>query len=285
MKKGFRGACRGQERSTRRPLVQAVALGLLILAGRPPSRLDAQASAPRYQLLQLDCARFRQEIHSAILLEGGGSRSRETTWREGELTLRATPSDDGIALVAWFDTLTVWREGSGQRLIPETDGVVGGRFRGLLTAAGVFTSSDRPFVPDEVAQVADVGDALERLLPRLPPAPLERGQSSRDDDGLVITRLADGSVLGRVTHRFRLTTRFEGDDLRLLPDSTPVTAHRSETETGVYDWLPELGVVRWERQVSIDVAVPAGGVVKSAFRTRIEQQAATTRLEGSCSAP
>jgi hypothetical protein len=265
--------------------VQVVALGLLILAGEAPSRLSAQASTPRYSALQLDCGRFRQEIRSAILLEGGGSRSRETTWREGELTVRAAPSDDGIALVAWFDTLTVWREGSGQRLIPETDGVIGGRFRGLLSPAGVFTSSDRPFVPDEVAQVADVGDALERLLPRLPPVPLERGQSSKDDDGLVITRLADGSAVGRVTQRFRLTTRFEGDDVRLLPDSTPVTAHRSETETGVYDWLAELGVVRWERQVTIDVSVPAGGVVKSAFRTRIEQQATTTRLEVSCSAP
>jgi hypothetical protein len=44
-------------------------------------------------------------------------------------------------------------------------------------------------------------------------------------------------------------------------------------------------VVRWERQVTIDVSVPAGGVVKRAFRTRIEQQATTTRLEGSCAAP
>jgi len=265
--------------------VQVVALALLIVAWPPAIRLGAQASTPRYQALQLDCGRFRQEIRSAILLEGGGSRGRETTWREGELTLRATPNDSGIALVAWFDTLTVWREGSGQRLTPETDGVIGGRFRGQLTSAGLFTSTDRPFVPDEVAQVTDVGDALERLLPRLPPTPLEPGQSSRDDDGLVITRLADGSVFGRVTHRFRLTTRFEGDDLRLLPDSTPVTARRSETETGVYDWLSELGVVRWERQVTIDVSVPAGGVVKSAFRTRIEQLATTTRLEGSCSAP
>jgi len=285
MKKGFRGACRCQGRSTRWPSLQVVALGVLILAGGPPSRLSAQASAPRYSVLQLDCGRFRQEIRSAILLEGGGSRSRETTWREGELSLRASRSDDGVALVAWFDTLTVWREGGGQRLIPETDGVIGGRFRGLLTSAGVFTSADRPFVPDEIAQVSDVGDALERLLPRLPPVLLERGQSSKDDEGLVITRLADGSALDRVTQRFRLTTRFEGEDVRLLPDSTPVTAHRSETETGVYDWLPELGVVRWERQVTIDVSVPAGGVVKSAFRTRIEQQAATTRLEGGCSAP
>jgi hypothetical protein len=285
MNGGVRGLCRAEGRFTRRSAGQVVLLALLIMAGPPADRLGAQASAPRYQALQLDCGRFRQEIRSAIRLEGGGSRSRETTWREGELTLRATPSDGGIALVAWFDTLTVWREGSGQRLIPETDGVIGGRFRGQLTADGVFTSSDRPFVPDEVAQVTDVGDALERLLPRLPPVPLERGQSSKDDDGLVISRLADGSALGRVTHRFRLTTRFEGDDLRLLPDSTPVTAHRSETETGVYDWLPELGVVRWERQVTIDVSVPAGGVVKSAFRTRIEQQATTTRLEESCAAP
>jgi hypothetical protein len=107
----------------------------------------------------------------------------------------------------------------------------------------------------------------------------------KEDAGLVLTRLADGAVLGRVTERYRLTARFEGDDVRQLPDSTQVTAHRTETETGVFDWVGELGVVRWERQITIDVSVPAGGAVKRAFRTRIEQQALTERLGGGLSAP
>ena len=285
MMRGLGGSCRGQGRFTRRPRWQVAAAMALILAAVPPSVLGAQAAAPGYHALQLDCGRFRQEIRSSILLEGGGTRTRETTGRDGILALRADPSDGGIALLAWFDTLTVWRAGSGERLEPSTDGVIGGRFRGLLTPSGVFTSTDRPFVPDDVAQVTDVGDALERLLPRLPPAALERGQSSKDDQGLFITRLTDGAVAGRITERYRLTTRFEGQDVRVLPDSTQVTARRSETETGVYDWVPELGVVRWERQITIDVSVPAGGVVKSAFRTRIEQQAVTSRLEESCPSP
>ena len=285
MKRGSGGSGRSQQRSTCR-LRQQVAALALVVASAPPGIAGAQASgAPGYHAQQLDCGRFRQEIRSTITLEGGGARTRETTGRDGILTLRAAPSDSGLALVAWFDTLAVWRAGGGERMEPSADGVIGGRFRGLLTPAGSFTSTDRPFVPDEVAQVSDVGDALERLLPRLPPVPLKAGESAKDDEGLVITRLSDGAASGRVAERYRLTTRFEGDDLRLLPDSTQVTAHRRETETGVFDWVPELGVVRWERQVTIDVTVAAGGVVKRAFRTRIEQQAVTARLEGSCPAP
>lgn len=278
------GSRRRQGRSIRRPRRQ-VAILTLVLAGAVHGALGAQVGAPGYHALQLDCGRFRQEIRSSITLEAGGSRTREATGRDGILALRAASADSGILLTAWFDTLSVWRSGSGERIEPSTDGVVGGRFRGLLTPTGVFTSTDRPFVPDDVAQVADVGDALERLLPRLPTAPLERGESVKGDGGLVLTRLTDGAALDRVTDRYRLTTRFEGEDVRLLSDSIQVTAHRTETETGVFDWVRDLGVVRWERQIMIDVSVPAGGVVKRAFRTRIEQQALTERLEGSCSAP
>ena len=278
------GSRRGRGRSTFSRRRQAAGLALAV-ACVSPWTLKAQVSAPAYHALQLDCGRFRQEFRSSITLESGGRRTRETTGRDGILVLRAASSDSGTVLTAWFDTLSVWRSGNGERIEPSTDGVIGGRFRGLLTSAGVFTSTDRPFVPDDVAQVANVGDALERLLPRLPAVPLERGESVKDGEGLVITRLADGTILGQVTERYRLTTRFEGEAVRQLDDSTQVTAHRTDTETGVFDWAPELGVVRWERQITIDVSVPAGGVVKQTFRTRIEQQALTARLEGSCSAP
>jgi hypothetical protein len=36
--------------------------------------------------------------------------------------------------------------------------------------------------------------------------------------------------------------------------------------------------------VTIEVSVPKGGVVKQAFRTRIEQKLTTTRLEAACDA-
>lgn len=256
------------------------ALGALVLAGRA----EAQGGGPSYHPLQLDCAAYRQQVRSVIQLESTRQRSRETTGRDGVLILRATAEDSVFALEAWFDTLSVWREGSGERIEPETDGVIGGRFKGLLTRLGGFTSLDRPFIPDDVAQVADIGDALEELLPQLPPIPLSPGAGWKDDFGTAIMRLPDETIAGRDVSRYRLVRRDSRDESRMLPDSTPVRATRQESETGVFDWTEELGLVRWEREITVDVTVPAGGPVKQPFRTRIVQQATVHRLSTGCDA-
>lgn len=239
--------------------------------------LGAQG-APAYHPLQLDCARYRQAIHTTIELESRGERSREVTDRDGVLVLRATARDSLIGLEAWFDTLALVREGAGERLVPATDGVIGGRYTGLLTRRGGFTATDRPFVPDEVAQVADVGDALQELLPPLPDTDLAPGAGHRDAFGTVILRLPDGTRDGRRVARYRLTRSLEREEQRLLPDSSTVRALRHEREVGTYEWSPEVGALRWERTITIDVEVPAGGPVKRPFRSRIEQLVTIERV-------
>lgn len=245
----------------------------------------AQVSQPAYHPLQLDCGRYHQEFLSTIELAGTRQRSRETTRRDGVLSVRAAWRDSLLELEAWFDTLSLWREGSGERLEPETDGVVGGRFLGTLTRAGVFTETDRPFVPDDVAQVADVGDALGELFPSLPRRALAPGASWQDGFGTVITRLPDGMRDARTVERYRLDRRATKEESRLLPDSTEVRATRRERETGVFEWSKELGPVRWEREITVEVDVPAGGMVRRPFRTRIEQKATIERVGGGCAAP
>lgn len=251
----------------------ALTLGCLLGAGS----LEAQ-SAPAYHPLQLDCSTYRQSVHSTIELESSGQRSRESSEREGRLRLRAAARDTLIQLEAWFDSLRVVREGSGERLVPDTDGLIGGRYTGLLTRAGGFTSTDTPFVPDEVAQVAEVSDALAELLPLLSPQPLQPGAGWRDGFGTVIQRLPDGSRGGRRVELYRLTRRMEREERRLLPDSSEVRARRRESESGTYEWAPDVGLVRWERTITVDVEVPAGEVVKQPFRTRIRQQVTVERL-------
>jgi hypothetical protein len=247
-----------------------------------PVTLLAQGSGPSYHALQLDCARYRQQVRSEIQVESGRQRSRETTGRDGVLVVRARAVDTAIALEAWFDTLAVWREGSGERLEPETDGVIGGRFKGLLTRLGGFTALERPFVPDDIAQVADVGDALEELLPPLPSAALIPGTAWKDDFGSVITRIPDGTNEGRQVERYRLIRRSERQESRRLPDSTEVRADRRQSEAGVFEWSGELGPLRWDREITVEVSVPAGGVVKQPFRTRIEQRVMVERVGGGC---
>lgn len=251
-----------------------VAVALALASGAP---LAAQAP-PRYHPLQLECARYRQEVRSVIELESRGVRSREETLRDGILVLRATPRDSAIALEAWFDSLTAWREGAGERLVPETDGLLGGRYHGLLATTGAFTALDRPFIPDDLAQVADLGDALAELLPELPATALAPGAGGRDPFGTVVLRLPDGTRDARRVQRYRLTRALARDEQHPLPDSTSVLARREEHETGVFEWSPEVGLVRWERTIQVVVEVPAGGPVRQPFRTRIQQQVTVERL-------
>ena len=250
-----------------------------------PAALLAQGDGPSYHPLQLDCGHYRQQSRSQIQLESGGRRSQEMTGRDGVLVVRATGRDSALFLEGWFDTLSVWREGAGERLEPETDGVIGGRFRGVLTRLGGFTSLDRPFVPDDVAQVADVGDALEELFPPLSPSALAPGAAWKDEFGSVITRIPDGMNQGRRVERYRLIRRSEREESHWLPDSTEVRASRRQEEAGVFEWSGELGPVRWEREITVEVSVPAGGAVRQPFRTRIVQQVMVERVGGGCGAP
>ncbi len=243
-------------------------LGALVVA----LPLLAQSSpAPTYSSFHLDGAAYRQEIRSVITITSGRERTRESSLRDGRLRLRATGQDSLVLLEAWFDTLIVWREGAGGRFTPDTDGIIGGRFRGLLTRQGGFQSTDVPFVPDDLAQVAELSGALADLLPPLPSAVLLPGNSIRDDFGTGFLRVPDGIVDGRRVERYRLLRQSEGEELKLLPDSTEVRAHRQERETGVFSWSRDVGLVRWEREVTVEVLVPVGGVVKQPFRTVIEQ--------------
>lgn len=238
----------------------------------------AGQAGPSYHPLQLDGARYQQQIRSTITLEGGRLRSRETGLREGELALRAEWRDSVIAVEAWFDSLVAWREAGGTRVEPETDGVIGGRFHGLLSPSGGFTLTESPFVPDDLAEITELAGALGDLLPPLPGRRLAPGESWRDPFGAAFLRVPDETVRGRRVERYRLVRTTEREEVRLLPDSSAVRAWRVERETGVFSWSPELGVVRWERDVTVEVTVPEGGVVKEPFRTRIEQAVLVRRL-------
>jgi hypothetical protein len=227
---------------------------------------------------------YRTEAEAVIVTEVGKDRTRETTGRNGTIVIRGTraPGDSLLQLEAWFESLTLYRESEGARLEPDTDGLIGGRFRAVLTPSGGMTSTELPFFPDDVAQVTDLSTTLTALLPQLPLKTLTVGSGWRDDLGTVILRLADMTIGGRRVERYRLTRKSERPVEQLLPDSSTVTAKRSESEEGTFYWSNEVGLVRWERDLSDELLVEKGGVVKQPFRTRIEQKVTTERIAGSC---
>ncbi|HWA15001.1 MAG TPA: hypothetical protein VG817_01110 [Gemmatimonadales bacterium] len=262
-------------------LIPTLLTSLLLL---PPA---IEAQAPRYLALQLDRACFRVDAQASILTVAGKERSRESTGKHGILTVRGTaiPGDSALRLEAWFDSLSLFREGDGERLEPDTDGLIGGRFIALLSPSGFATTVDLPYFPDDVAQVGDLSTALTSLLPQLPAVPLSNGAGWRDDLGTVITRLGDITLGAQRLQRYRLSRKSTRPVQQLLPDSSVVTANRTESEDGTFFWSAERGVVRWERDLNDELTVEKGGVVKQPFRTAVEQRVTVERLAGACASP
>lgn len=246
--------------------------------GHPPGAADI-----RYTPAQLDCAHFAERSRGTLDAQTGGRRRRETLRRDGLWVLRATAGADGsIALEAWLDSLALARESPEGTLTPDTDGLLGGRYRGTLTPSGSYLGSVRPFIPDEVAEVAELGGALDDLLPPLPPRTLAVGAVWRDSTGLEIRRLPDSAGRGAAIHRLAIHVRRTADQATVRGDTTEVPAKQATVEDGEVDWGIRTGLLRRRRQIVVESEVPAGGLVRVPLRSRLEQTVTLERVAGSC---
>src|SRR5512134_3436549 len=127
------------------------------------------AQAPAYDARQLGCVRYGEVMDSRLTVESGGRMGSATSGREGDLIITASAplADQRVPLVAWYDSLRVWRVAGNARLEPNASGIIGGQYRGELGPDGSLVTRERPFVPDELREVMDLGAALDDLFPRL----------------------------------------------------------------------------------------------------------------------
>lgn len=250
--------------------------------GAATSPVAGPILVPRYAPQQLECARFREVSRSNLETYVGGRARRETLGLDGEWRFRAGPARaDSVRLEAWFDTLAVSRRSEEGTLEPETDALIGGRYRGVLSPDGRYRADARPFVPDEVAEVADLSRALDDLLPRLPAGALAVGAVWTDGAGLEIRRLGDSTGADSVA-RFRLTLRRETREGALRGDSIPLRLRQSTREEGTFAWHTRAGLLRRERHITVETDVPAEPRVRRPVRSRVEQQVVLERLAGGC---
>jgi hypothetical protein len=257
---------------------------LLGLAWCPVAAQQSPAPSIRYTAAQLDCASFIEHSRSRLDAETGGRRRRETLVRSGLLRFRARASGDSVALEAWYDSLALSRESPEVTLRPDTDGLIGGRFRGALSPDGRYSETTRPYIPEDVAEVADVGRALGDLLPPLPPRWLAVGEQWTDGVGLELRRIADSSAQGRPVRRLLLRSRTRSDTAAIRGDTVQLPATELTTEDGQVDWDPERGLLRRTRHIVTETSVPAGGPLKLPLRSRMEQQAELVRGARVCEA-
>jgi len=231
----------------------------------------------RYTAKQLDCARFLESGESTIQTETGGRRRQQTSERRAVWQFRASPSKEGIALEGWMDSLVVSRRSAETTISPDTDGLLGGRYRGSLSATGAYSSQVRPFVPDEVAEVAGMATALDDFFPPLPTRQLLPGGTWSDSQGLTIRRLSDSALSGLSLFRFELSRK---DESRVAPrpvDTLALPLRQLSEEQGTFVWHPLLGLVRRDRRIVVQTAVPASRTVRQAVRSRVEQRIRVTR--------
>jgi hypothetical protein len=161
---------------------------------------------------------------------------------------------------------------------PDTDGIIGGRYRGVLSAGGAYTASATPFVPDEVAEFADLHDAFADLLPLLPPEPLEAGAVWRDA-GASIERLGDSTGADGPIQRYRLERTATRRDVSLDgSDTLRIPVRQSTVEEGEFAWAPDRGLLSRSRTVTVETEVPAGGAVRVPVRSRVVQRLTLVRL-------
>lgn len=237
-----------------------------------------QTPAVTYSAAQLDCARFLETGESKILTEAGGRTRRQTSTRRGTWQFRATPAGQELALEGWFDSLSITRRSEETAITPDTDGLLGGRYRGTLSRTGHYTPLVHPFVPDEVAEVAGMTEALNDVFPPLADRSLREGETWTDASGLTIRRQPDSVSSGTRLHRFELMKEEKIQTAASAADTVPLEVQQRSEETGRFVWHPQAGLLRRERTIVVETTVPPSRTVRQAVRSKVEQQITLARL-------
>jgi hypothetical protein len=256
-------------------IVMVLSAALLPGTGSPAE--PGQERTVGYTAAQLNCARFSETVTSEIVTEAAGRTRHQTADRRGRWEFRATPSADGVELEGWLDSLALSRRSPETTISPDTDGLLGGRYRGTLSGTGVYTSRVRPFVPDEVAEIAEMSGALDDFFPPLPSRPLQAGEEWTDSLGLTIRRLPDSALSGVPLFRFALESRKESRAAPTPADTLPLKLRQKTEEQGEFVWHPLLGLLRRDRRIVVETTVPPGRSVRQAVRSKVEQRITVVR--------
>jgi hypothetical protein len=231
----------------------------------------------RYSSSQLDCAQFLEQAESDIQTQSGGRLQKQTTGRRGVWRFRSAPGSDGLSLEGWLDTLSLWRKSPEATIRPDTDGLLGGRYRGTLSSSGTYVSQTRPFIPDEVAEVAGMGTVLDDFFPPLPTRRLRPGQAWSDSAGVTLRRIADSGMSGVALYRFELEMLRESRSAPAPKDTASLHLRQVTRERGTFVWHPLVGLVRRDRRIVVETSVPAGRTIRQAVRSRIDQRITVIR--------
>lgn len=233
----------------------------LLLAGVP------QGAPPRYTEEMLACAAFREAVRSDIRNESGTIFRDERAGRDGVLLVQAARRDSSLALTAWYDSLLVYREGPEGRTAPDAEGLLGGRWRGTLSPSGRYHGNESPFIPDDVAEIADLRGLMGDFFPVLEEYP------GRE---VSVRRIREGA--GGL-ERYAWTIKFRADTSGVVDDTLVVPMGRQFQESGTMTWDRVRGPIRWERTITVTGRIEAKGPIRRGMRSTVIQRVRVERIE------
>ena len=232
----------------------------LLLAGAP------QGSPSRYTEDMLACAAFREEVRSEIRSETGTIFRDERAGRDGVLLVQAARGDSGVALTSWYDSLHLYRESPEGRIAPDPEGLLGGRWRGTLSAGGRYHGRESPFIPDDVAEIADLRGLMGDFFPMLEAYP-----------GREVSIRRVGEEPGGLG-RYAWTIKFRADTSGVVDDTLVGPMSREFQESGTMTWDPVRGPIRWERTITVRGRIQASGPIKRGMRSTVVQRVRVERM-------
>ena len=256
---------------------RSAALFLAVLAGPRVLAAQADLATLRYAVPQLQCAQFSEASLTTIVTQTGRRSREQTVERRGVWQFRAETVNTGVGLTGWLDTLVLLRRSPETTIRPDTDGLIGGRYRGVLTPGGKYLPRVQPFVPGEVAEVSGMANALDDFFPELPSAPLHPGEAWADTSGLRIRRLADSALSGVPLYRYALEVTRKTRSVPVKYDTIPLVLEQISRERGTFVWHPTLGLVGRDRTIVVETNVPASRAVPEPVRARVEQRISLRR--------
>jgi hypothetical protein len=231
----------------------------------------AQDPPPRYTAAMLTDASFDQRVRAEVRTQSGGAARTEQVGREGRMEVRIDASGGDLAFESWFDSLWVWREGPEGRITPDVDGLIGGRFRGVFSPTGRSVVTVRPFVPDELVEVTDLGGALDDFLPPLPGAALASGEIWQEGP-LRVARRPDSTAGALRLQRYRWSRVSADTAQELAGDSLRYEVRSTLEEEGDLVWHAAMGPLVWHRRAIVTMEIPAEGSVRRTARSRMSEE-------------
>jgi len=220
-----------------------------------PASLTGQSIAER-----IAGARFTERVQSEIITQAGASERHRTVIRMAGFGVVAR----GDTLVVTTDTVALTESVDGTRTAIDVDAVIGARWKLLLDTRGVAAIIDRPFVPPTIADVSDVGTAMDDFFPPAPPK-LALGAVITDSAGRKWRRMSDS--VGVERYHFTATRR---GTTRNASDSVTVETSQDASENTDLAWDPRRGPLAWTRSILMTVTTRfAGRTVRAQVDQRI----------------